>query len=218
MRENSRPPASPGAAVVLATRNPGKVRELAVLLRPFGLRVLGLSFFPEAGEIKETGVTFADNALLKAGFTAKATGFVAVADDSGLEADALGGVPGVFSARYSAGEASTDAGNVEKLLKEMHGVEAGRRTARFRCCMAACTPQGDRITAEGTWEGRIAEKAAGENGFGYDPVFLDFETGLTAAQMTAEEKNRRSHRAAAAAGLVRLWPSFWDRWLRVAAG
>ncbi|MDR2800215.1 MAG: RdgB/HAM1 family non-canonical purine NTP pyrophosphatase, partial [Desulfovibrio sp.] len=213
MRENPLSPASPRAAVVLATRNPGKIRELAVLLRPFRLRVLGLSLFPQAGETRETGVTFAENALLKAGFAAEATGFVAVADDSGLEVDALGGAPGVFSARYSAGEDSTDAGNVEKLLKEMRGVEAGRRGARFRCCMAACTPQGDRIAADGTWEGRIAEKAVGENGFGYDPVFLDCETGLTAAQMAAGEKNRRSHRAAASAGLVRLWPFFWDRWL-----
>ncbi|MDR3177274.1 MAG: RdgB/HAM1 family non-canonical purine NTP pyrophosphatase [Desulfovibrio sp.] len=218
MPENPLLSVSPRAAVILATRNPGKIGELSVLLRPFGLRVLGLSHFPEAGETKETGATFAENALLKAMFAAEATGFVAVADDSGLEADALGGAPGVFSARYSAGEASTDAGNVEKLLKEMRAVEAGRRGARFRCCMAACTPQGDRITAEGTWEGRIAETAMGENGFGYDPVFLDPETGLTAAQMSVGEKNRRSHRAAAAAGLLRLWPSFWDRWLRAAAG
>ncbi|MDR0827742.1 MAG: RdgB/HAM1 family non-canonical purine NTP pyrophosphatase [Desulfovibrio sp.] len=206
---------SPRESIVLATRNRGKIGELAVLLRPFGLEVLGMGAFPEIGEIEENGSSFAENALLKARTVAAATGFVALADDSGLETDALAGAPGIFSARYAvaAHEAASDRRNIEKLLQDMHGVAAEKRGACFRCCMAARAPGGEEILAEGAWEGRITQAPAGGNGFGYDPVFFDPELGCTAAQMSGEEKNRRSHRAAAAARLLKLWPEFWEKWL-----
>ena len=200
-----------GKCIVLATRNQGKIREFAVLLAPFELEVLGLDHFPEVPDIEETGTTFIENALLKACAVSKATGLVAVADDSGLEVDALNGAPGVYSARYSErpGHPATDAGNVEKLLRALKEVPPAARTGRFRCCMAACTPDGGSLIAEGAWEGLIADAPKGDNGFGYDPVFYDREKQCTAAQMSREEKNGRSHRAAAVAELLKKWPCFW---------
>jgi XTP/dITP diphosphohydrolase len=202
--------------VVLATRNKGKIRELEILLAPFGATTTGLDAFPSLGDLEENGATFAENALLKARAVCAATGLPAVADDSGLEVESLGGAPGVRSARYASvdGKDAPDAANVEKLLRELSGLRGNRRRARFRCVMAACMPSGESITAEGTWEGVIAEQASGTNGFGYDPVFLDPASGLTAAQMTATEKNTRSHRAAAASGLLQFWPAFWAVFLR----
>jgi XTP/dITP diphosphohydrolase len=196
------------------------MRELALLLAPFGVRVFGLDAFPAVKEVEENGSTFAENALLKASFACAATGLVALADDSGLEVDALGGAPGVRSARYSeeAGQPATDARNLEKLLLALSGVPADRRTARFRCCMAACTPGGKELLAEGTWEGVLALSPAGRNGFGYDPVFFDPEKRRTAAEMSGEEKNRRSHRARAVAALLRQWPLFWTEWTTSLAG
>ena len=201
-------------AIVLATRNQGKIRELGILLAPFHLTVLGLDAFPDVEEVEETGSTFAENATLKASAVSAATGLVAVADDSGLEVDALGGAPGVYSARYSAeaGRPATDARNVEKILHELAGVHAAGRTGRFRCCMVASTPYGKVLLAEGTWEGVLADAPAGYNGFGYDPVFFDPEKQCTAAQMSGEEKNGRSHRARAVAALLREWPRFWKEW------
>ena len=201
--------------VVLATRNQGKVAELAVLLRPFGLRVVGLEAFPQVGEIEETGTTFAENALIKARTVSDATGLVAIADDSGLEVDALNGAPGVYSARYSEepGLPATDARNTAKVLAAMRDVPDGKRSIRFRCAMAAAAPNGaglgGHIIAEGTWEGTLARTPAGTNGFGYDPVFLDPETGKTAAELNPEEKNMRSHRGKACRELLKLWPAFW---------
>ena len=163
------------ATIVLATRNAGKVSELADALRAYGLDVLGLDAFPQVGEIEETGTTFEENALLKARAVAEATGHVAVADDSGLEVDALERRPGVYSARYSddtpdlPGD-TRDARNNAKLLLELDGVPAERRTARFRCVMAACTPDGRHVFAEGAWEGHIALAPEGA-GVG-DAVFL----------------------------------------------
>jgi XTP/dITP diphosphohydrolase len=217
VRENSLTSAAAvtvsSATLVLATRNKGKMRELSILLAPFGVEAASLDDFPFIGEIEENGASFAENALIKARAVCAATGLPATADDSGLEVEALGGAPGVYSARYAAvdGKAAPDAANVEKLLRELEGVRGAGRKARFRCVMAACAPGGESITAEGSWEGFIAEQAAGSNGFGYDPIFLDPASGLTAAQMTPEEKNRRSHRAAAASALLRLWPAFWGR-------
>ena len=203
----------PATSLVLATRNRGKIRELAELLEPFGLNVLGLEDFPAVGEVEETGATFTENALLKACAVSRASGLVAVADDSGLAVDALGGRPGVYSARYSEapGAPATDERNVEKLLEELGNTSEAERTGRFLCCMAACTPEGDSLTAEGAWEGRIAFAPAGRNGFGYDPVFFDPELGLTAAQMSPEQKNGRSHRARAVAALLAKWPDFWGK-------
>ncbi|MCC8195116.1 MAG: RdgB/HAM1 family non-canonical purine NTP pyrophosphatase [Deltaproteobacteria bacterium] len=198
--------------VVLASRNRGKIKELAVLLQPFGVTVKGLDAFPAIGEIEETGATFAENALLNASTVSKLTGLVAVADDSGLVVDALDGEPGVYSARYSQEEnrPATDARNTEKLLAKTAGFPDGKRTARFVSVMAAAAPDGAHIHAEGSWEGVLARTPAGTNGFGYDPVFLDPELGLTAAQMEPAQKNARSHRAKACRKLLALWPAFWE--------
>lgn len=206
----------PAFCIVLATRNQGKVRELADLLAPFRLTVLGLEAFPEIGEIEETGSTFTENARIKAAAVSAGTGLVAVADDSGLAVDFLGGAPGVYSARYSEapGRPATDEANVIKLLQALDGVPPERRSGRFHCCMAACAPGGAQIGAEGVWEGRIAVSPSGGGGFGYDPVFFDPEKGCTAAEMSREEKNSRSHRARAVAALLRKWPAFWQEWLQ----
>ena len=206
----------PAACIVLATRNQGKVRELADLLAPFQLAVLGLEAFPDIAEIEETGSTFTENALIKAAAVSADTGLVAVADDSGLAVDVLNGAPGVYSARYSEapGRPATDESNVIKLLQALDGVSLERRNGRFCCCMAACAPDGASISAGGFWEGRIALSPSGDNGFGYDPVFFDPGKGCTAAEMSREEKNSRSHRAKAVAALLRMWPEFWQQWLR----
>lgn len=200
-------------AVVLASRNPGKIRELAVLLAPFGVTVTGLDAFPEIGDIAETGATFAENALLKAATVSARTGLVAVADDSGLVVDALGGEPGVYSARYSEepGKPATDERNIQKVLEKMRDIPDARRTARFVCAMAVALPDKRHIIAEGFWEGVLTREPAGNNGFGYDPVFRDPESGMTAAQMTPEQKNANSHRARACARLLELWPTLWER-------
>jgi XTP/dITP diphosphohydrolase len=196
--------------VILATRNQGKIAELTLLAAPLGLSVQGLP--DNCPEVEETGATFAENALLKARAAAIGTGRVAIADDSGLEVDALDKAPGVRSARYSESprEPATDARNREKLLAALRGVP--RRTARFRCALAACTPKGASLVVEGIWEGCIAAEPSGSHGFGYDPVFFDPTLGCTAASLTREEKNRRSHRARALAALLREWPAFWQAW------
>jgi XTP/dITP diphosphohydrolase len=208
-------PGHAGDAIVIATRNRGKIRELAVLFAPFAVKVLGLDAFPDVAEVEESGVTFAENAVLKAVAVSKATGLPAVADDSGLEVDALRGAPGVYSARYSQtpGKAATDERNLQKVLQEMKGLPPERRAARFRCCMAAATPRGCVITCDGAWAGLLTDEPAGDNGFGYDPIFFDPALGRTAAQLSAEEKNARSHRAKAVAALLARWPSFWRNWL-----
>ena len=196
--------------VVLASRNQKKIRELVALLCPFGVEIKGLDEFPVIGEIEETGATFVENALLKASTVSRLTGFVAVADDSGLVVDALGGEPGVYSARYSeeAGRPATDERNTEKLLAATARVPDAERTARFVSVMAATAPDGTQVVAEGFWEGLLTRAPAGTNGFGYDPVFFDPEQGMTAAQMEPSQKNARSHRARACVKLLELWPGF----------
>ena len=191
--------------LILATRNQGKVRELRDPLARFGFDVQSLpEDFPE---IEENGTTFEENALIKARAVAEALGVAAAADDSGLEVDALGGAPGVYSARYSEdwpaveGE-SKDERNNRKLLAELEGVPAEKRTARFRCCMALVIPGGDEIVVSGAWEGSIGFKRAGANGFGYDPLFIDPELELTGAELTREAKMVRSHRGKALARLL----------------
>lgn len=207
--------------VVLATRNQGKVLELREPLRVFGLHVLGLDAFPHVPEVEETGVTFEENALLKARAVMEATGHAAVADDSGLLVDALGGGPGVYSARYGddwppaslhAEEESRDARNIRKLLAALAGLPEERRTARFMTVMAVCKP-GDAtpLVTRGVWEGRVLSAPQGNNGFGYDPVFFDPELGRSAAELSREEKMARSHRGRALRELLRLWPAFWRR-------
>ena len=182
--------------ILLATRNSDKVRELAALLGELGLRIRTLAEFPAAPEVEEDGSTCEANARKKAREIASATGLPSVADDTGLEVDALGGRPGVFAARY-AGEGATYEDNCRKLLKELDGVPQARRTARFLTVAALAMPGGDTRVATGTLVGVIAEECAGSQGFGYDPVFLVPELGRTLAELTAEEKNRISHRAKA---------------------
>ena len=199
--------------IVLATHNAGKVRELADPLTEFGVEVLGLSSFPEIGEIEETGTTFEENALIKARAVAALTGLVSVADDSGLEVDALSKAPGVYSARYSddwqsqPGE-SRDARNIRKLLHEMANVPADKRGCRFVSCMAAVRPDGKELVVRGTWEGQLLESRRGDNGFGYDPLFFDKLIGKTAAELTKDEKNSRSHRGNALRALLARWTEF----------
>ncbi len=189
--------------VVLATGNAGKLREFAELLAP-----AGLEFLPQSAlgiePPEETGETFRDNALLKARHAARLAGAAAMADDSGLEVDALGGAPGVRSARY-AGPGATDAANLAKLLDAMREVPDGARAARFRCVIAFVRGADDPepVFAEGRWEGRILRVPRGTGGFGYDPVFEDLASGLSAAELPSAIKHERSHRGQALRGLLR---------------
>jgi XTP/dITP diphosphohydrolase len=150
-----------------------------------------------------------ENAMKKAIQTAQALGLPALADDSGLEVDALDGRPGVWSARY-AGEGASDPSNNMKLLEEMKGVEPERRTARFRCVMVAASPDGRTISAEGSCEGMIAEEMSGEGGFGYDPLFFVPELGRTMAQLSRDEKNSISHRGKAVSEIMKQLPAFLE--------
>ncbi|MHB8515988.1 MAG: RdgB/HAM1 family non-canonical purine NTP pyrophosphatase [Dehalococcoidia bacterium] len=188
--------------LVIGTNNPGKLREFRELLEGCGFelvtpRALGVPFDPE-----ETGSTFEENATLKAVAAVRATGCVALADDSGLEVDALGGRPGIFSARY-AGDGRTDAAlsdedRVRLVLDEMRGVAEDRRGARFRCVIAIATLDGEVRTVDGVFEGRIGDAPRGEHGFGYDPIFVVPELGMTSAELPPAEKNAMSHRGQAA--------------------
>jgi len=200
-------PAAP-AKVVLATRNAGKIRELNALLANLGVEVLGLRDFPGVGEIPETGNTFLENARLKARAVCRITGLVSLADDSGLCVDALAGAPGVYSARF-AGEDASDAANNAKLLTALARVPERDRTCRFMCVVVAVAPDGRELVAEGAWEGRVATAPTGNGGFGYDPLFFDPTVGRSAAELTAAEKNTRSHRGKALAALVANWPDCW---------
>ena len=199
--------------VVLATRNAGKIAELAGPLAAFGVELVGLDAFPEIGEIEENGATFEENALIKARAVAKATGLTAVADDSGLMVEALGGAPGVYSARYAddwemlPGE-NLDRRNIRKLLAAMADVPEGERGCRFVTAMAAVRPDGRELTVRGEWPGTLLASPRGSNGFGYDPVFYDAEVGRTAAELTREEKTARSHRGRATAALLAHWADF----------
>jgi len=190
--------------VVLATGNAGKVRELGALLAPLGLQLVPQTALG-IGSVEETGDTFVANALLKARHAARAAQLPALADDSGIEVDALGGRPGVWSARY-AGHSASDAENNALLLKDLAGVPPARRTARYRCVIAYVRQPDDPapLLARGDWEGMIATTPAGTGGFGYDPLFIPAGEDGTAAQMSAVDKNRISHRGKALAELLRL--------------
>ena len=188
--------------IVLASGNPGKLRELAQLLAPQGLRVLPQSAFGLETP-PETGTTFRENALLKARQVSGLTGLPALADDSGIEVDALQGRPGVYSARY-AGEGASDAENLQKLLAELQSVPEDARTARYRCVMALVRGAQDPepLLAEGTWSGRILRAPRGTGGFGYDPVFLPEGLEHTAAELAPAQKNALSHRGQALRALA----------------
>ncbi len=189
--------------LLVATHNQGKVREYRELLAGLPLEVTYLDAEGITFEVEETGATLAENAVLKATTYAQLSGLWTWADDSGLLVDALGGAPGVYSARY-AGEGATDADRYRKLLDALTAVPWERRTARFRCTVALATPQGQVRTAEGACEGRIAFGPVGDNGFGYDPVFYMPDHGLTMAQLPPELKNQVSHRARASQAALGL--------------
>lgn len=182
--------------IVLATRNPDKRRELVDLLGGIGIRIHTLADFPNVPEVQEDGTTCEANAIKKAQEVAQSTGIPALADDTGLEVDALDGRPGVYAARY-AGEHATYEDNCRKLLSELAGVPEPMRTARFLTVAALAFPSGERHVTHGNLEGLITEQPVGDRGFGYDPVFLVPELSKTLAQLTTEEKNRMSHRAKA---------------------
>lgn len=189
--------------IVLASNNADKLREFNQLLADSGFevtpqRALGVE------EAEETGQTFVENALLKARQAAAHTGLPAIADDSGLEVDALAGAPGIYSARY-AGPGADDQANLDKLLADLEGVAEEQRTARFQCLIVFLRHAADPtpLICQGTWEGRILHAAQGDNGFGYDPVFYVPQQGCSSAQLPPAVKNRLSHRAQALQQLVR---------------
>jgi XTP/dITP diphosphohydrolase len=188
--------------IVLATRNEGKARELTVLLHGIAGRVESLRAYPGISLPPETGSNYLENALAKARAVYRALGVPSLGDDSGLEVDALAGAPGLHSARY-AGEDASDRANIDRLLGELAGVPPERRTARFRCVLALVRGRDDEISAEGVCEGRILDVPRGEDGFGYDPVFVPDGHIMTFAELPATEKNALGHRARAAASLRR---------------
>ena len=184
--------------LVLATQNEGKIAEFRGLLAGFDVEIRSLKDYGPIPQVEEDGDTFEDNAVKKARFTARVLGLPALADDSGLMVRALGGVPGVLSARYAAEDATDEANNL-RLLKAMEGVED--RSAKFVCVLAISVPPGAALLYEGTCEGVIAHELTGTQGFGYDPLFYYPPLEKTFAQMSSEEKNRISHRGRAMAEL-----------------
>ncbi|AUZ27356.1 XTP/dITP diphosphatase [Bacillus cabrialesii] len=188
---------------IIATHNPGKVKEFKEILEPKGYDVKSLAEIGFTEEIEETGHTFEENAILKAEAVARAVNKMVIADDSGLSIDNLGGKPGVYSARY-AGEQKDDQANIDKVLSELKGIEKEQRTARFRCALAVSIPGAETKTVEGHVEGYIAEEPRGEYGFGYDPIFIVKDKDKTMAELTSDEKNKISHRADALKKLSKL--------------
>jgi XTP/dITP diphosphohydrolase len=186
--------------IVLATRNGHKVRELHTLLKDLleelEIEIVGMGEFPDVAEVVETGVTFAENATLKAVAAAQATGLPALADDSGLAVDVLGGAPGVFSGRW-AGTHGQDRANLELLLGQLYDVADENRAAAFVCAAVLALPDGTVMVREGRMPGRVAREPRGDNGFGYDPILLIDGDTRTSAELTFEEKNAISHRAKA---------------------
>ncbi|MBY0197634.1 XTP/dITP diphosphatase [Priestia megaterium] len=188
--------------IIIATKNAGKVKDFETLFSPKGFKVKSLLDFPEIEDVEETGVTFAENATLKAEAISSALNKPVIADDSGLAIDALNGEPGVYSARY-AGENKDDNANIEKVLQKLNDVPFEKRTARFHCALAIAVPGKRTEIVEGTCEGHILEEKRGENGFGYDPIFFVEKWICSMAELTKEQKNQISHRANA---LKRLAP------------
>lgn len=197
-------PSHPGETIVLASNNAGKVREINQLLEGAGIRVVPQGDFgvPEA---EETGLSFVENAILKARNAAQHSGLPAIADDSGIEVDALHGAPGIYSARY-AGPGASDPENVAKLLHALEPVPEAERSARFQCLLVLLRHAADPtpLICQGTWEGRILRAPRGDNGFGYDPVFYVPTHDCSAAELDATVKNALSHRGQALRHLRRL--------------
>ncbi len=183
--------------LLIATHNKGKLREYQHLLSDLPVEFTYLDEIGITEDVPETGTSFAENAIQKATAYARMSGMLTLADDSGLEVDALNGAPGIHSARY-AGPGASDEDRIRKLLEALTNVPPEQRTARFRCVIAVATPQGQVYTAEGSVEGIITDAPRGRHGFGYDPIFYLPDRGRTMAELTPEEKNRISHRARAA--------------------
>jgi XTP/dITP diphosphohydrolase len=189
--------------LILATRNQGKISELHTILSDAGLpyELVGADAYPDVPDVKETGVTFAENALLKAHALALATGLPAIADDSGLCVDVLGGAPGIFSARW-AGRHGDDKANLELLLAQLADIADGHRGAHFACAAALALPDGTEAVVEGRLTGTLRHTPAGSGGFGYDPILQPLGETRTCAEMTAAEKNAVSHRGQAFRALI----------------
>ena len=181
--------------VIIATKNPGKAREFEHIFAPRGIEVRTLLDYPEIEDVEETGATFEENATLKAEAISQQFNKMVIGDDSGLIVDALGGRPGIYSARYAGEQPKSDQKNLEKVLDELQGVSEEERTARFYCALAVAIPGKETFTVSGTCEGRILEEQRGTNGFGYDPVFFVPEKGCAMAELSADVKNKISHRA-----------------------
>jgi len=188
--------------LLIATRNRHKLDEIQAILNSEDLEIIGLDDIPPIPETVEDGDSFEANAVKKATEAARSSGLTTLADDSGLEVDALDGAPGIHSARY-AGEHGDDSANIVKLLKELGDAED--RTARFRCVIALATPEGEVRTVQGTCEGRIGFELCGENGFGYDPVFIPAGFSKTFAELSSAEKDSISHRGKALAAAKKAW-------------
>ncbi|MFF9198581.1 RdgB/HAM1 family non-canonical purine NTP pyrophosphatase [Streptomyces sp. SBR177] len=189
--------------LILATRNAGKITELHAILADAGLdlELVGADAYPEIPDVKETGVTFAENALLKAHALARATGLPAVADDSGLCVDVLGGAPGIFSARWS-GTHGDDKANLNLLLAQLADIDTPHRAAHFACAAALALPDGTERVVEGRLPGTLRHEPVGTNGFGYDPILQPEGYEVTCAELTPEQKNAISHRGKAFRALV----------------
>ena len=199
-----------GDSILIATKNEGKTKEFRQFFDQLGYKVENLNAYPNLPDVAETGLTFEENARLKAETIAELTGKMVLADDSGLKVDVLGGMPGVWSARFSGPDA-TDASNNAKLLHELAMVfEQKDRSAQFHCTLVMAAPGAKSLVVEADWEGYIATAPQGENGFGYDPLFLVGESGQTSAELSLEEKNKISHRAKALEKLVEAFPSWQE--------
>jgi XTP/dITP diphosphohydrolase len=196
--------------LVIATSNQHKLKEFKAILKGFPLTILSLKDFPDIPAVVEDGKSFYENALKKALTVARHTDKITVADDSGIEVDALDGKPGVYSARF-AGEDATDEANNTKLLKELEGVSSDKRGACFTCVLVIAQPDGETAFVEGACRGTIIHEARGEYGFGYDPLFLVPEYDKTFSEITPEEKNKISHRARALEKLLKILPQFLPR-------
>lgn len=193
--------------IVIATRNPGKTKEIASILKSSRIKFLSLLDFPQIPEVIEDGATFAENAQKKALVISQLTGRFAIADDSGLCVEALQGKPGIFSSRF-AGENATDKERYQKLLRQMQGIPLAKRKATFFCAIAVASPQGKVQVVEGKCAGLISPSPRGTHGFGFDPIFFLPKLGKTMAELNPEEKNKISHRGRALRKLKKILPAF----------
>ena len=197
--------------LLIATRNEGKTKEFRAIFDKLGYDVENLNDYPDLPEVAETGMTFEENARLKAETISELTGKMVLSDDSGLQVDVLGGLPGVWSARF-AGPDATDAENNAKLLHELAMVlDDSKRTANFHTTLVVAAPGRDSLVVDADWKGYIGREPKGDNGFGYDPLFLVGNTGKTAAELSAEEKNEQSHRGQAVKKLMEVFPAWQNK-------